>query len=249
MAADAYERMTLKSEHLGLLTHSGTLDLSIPNGANTNRVLCIDTGSRAGVALPFADWCRWKETHSDAPLTVETATTPSDGFYVHERTWADRLAIGPLLIRGVPIEQAGPVGLARWGSQYAGTLGLAALKRLDLIVDGPRGLAYWRTREDRPQIPEHNRLGAVFVPTTEHTNQAVARVVQGSPAYEAGMRNGDILIEVDGVKVTSWHSGWLSRFLMPPGTKLRMSFTRNGERFTTTAVLRDIVCPSKFGSK
>ena len=59
-----------------------------------------------------------------------------------------------------------------------------------------------RAKTTPPPRYSHNRLGAVFVPTAAHTNQAVARVVDGGPAYEAGVHNGDVLLQVDEVRVT-----------------------------------------------
>jgi len=121
---------------------------------------------------------------------------------------------------------------------------LAALKRFVLILDGKNGSVYFQPRKGRPPRYDHNRLGAVFVPVDGHTNQAVARVVQGSPAYEAGVRDGDILLQVDDVRCTSWSANWLDRFSMKAGTKLRLTLNREGKVFSTTATLRQILEPS-----
>jgi hypothetical protein len=227
----------------------GALDLQIPHSDRTNGVLCIDTGDYGGLALPAQEWRRWKEAHPQSLITLETAFTPDDGFFVHEEAWADHISIGPLVLTGVPIAQAGPAGAARWGAQYEGTLGLAALKRLDFIVDGNNGLAYLRTKKTRPPAYSHNRLGAVFVPTTTQMNQAVARVVEGSPAYDAGVRDGDVLLQVDEVVVTGWSDSWRSRFYMPAGTKLKLTLSRDGKIFTTSATLREILQTSSNKNK
>lgn len=236
-------KQTAQWARLTVLTNLGALDLQIPHGDRTNGVLCIDTGSDLGVEVPAQEFRRWKKAHPQSPMTLETAFTLADGFYVTEEAWADQISIGPVVLTGVPIIAAGPSGTTRWGAQYEGTLGLAALKRLDLIVDGNNGLAYLRARTTRPPVYPHNRLGAVFVPQT-HTNQAAAWVVAGSPAYEAGVRNGDILLQVDEVTVRGWTDDWLSRFHKPAGTKLKLTLQRDGTNFTTTATLRDIVHPS-----
>jgi S1-C subfamily serine protease len=147
-------------------------------------------------------------------------------------------------LAGVPIMSAGPAGAARWGAKYEGTLGLAALKRLDFIVDGNNDLAYLRAKKTPPPVYLHNRLGAIFAATTLQTNQAVARVVIGSPAYEAGVRDGDVLLQVDEIVVTGWSDSWRSRFYMPAGTKLKLTLKRDGKIFNTTATLREILQPS-----
>jgi hypothetical protein len=228
---------------LSVVTNFDVLDLEIPHTDRTNGVVFVDTGFAGGLALPAPEWRRWKEAHPLVPLTLETIFSPSDGFYVFEEAWADKVSVGRIVMTDVPIEQAGRFAVERLGNQYEGTIGLAALKRLDLIIDGANGVAYWKPRRSRPAPYHHNRLGAVFVPTATHTNQAVARVTEGGPAFAAGVRNGDVLMQVDDVKVTSWNDGWLSRFGKPAGTKLKLALKRDGETFQTTAVLREIVGP------
>jgi S1-C subfamily serine protease len=132
----------------------------------------------------------------------------------------------------------------RWGDKSDGTLGLAALSRLELIVDGKNSMAYLQSKTTLPPVYPHNRLAAVFVPTVTHTNEAVALVVPGGPAYEAGVRNGDILLQVDEVRVVGWSYNWLSRFGMPAGTKLHLMLQRDGTNFEAVATLRQILPPT-----
>jgi len=226
------------------MTNSGALDLQIPRGAGRHGVLSIDTGSDSGLALPASEWSRWKEAHPRAPLTLKTDFTPSDGFYVTEEAWADQIAVGPIIMTGVPITRAGPLGSTRWGARYEGTLGLAALKRLDFIVDGNNGVAYLRAKRTRPPAYSHNRLGAIFVPTVQQPKQAIAQVARGGPADEAGVRDGDVLLQVDQLDVRSWRTDWPSRFSLPAGTRLKLTLQRDRKIFTTTATLRDILQPS-----
>jgi len=238
-----------KWARLSLLTNFGVLDLQVPHGDRTNGVLCVDTGFDGGLQLPARQWRRWKEAHPQNPITLRAAFTPSDGFFLQEEAWADQISIDSLVLAGVPIAQAGPANALRCGEQYDGTLGLAALKRLDLVVDGKSGFAYLRARKTRPPAYAHNRLGAVFAPANTVTNQAVAHVVEGSPADEAGVRNGDILLQVDDVAVTSWSAKWLDRLQLPAGTKLKLTLKRDGKSFQTTATLREILLPRSKGDK
>jgi C-terminal processing protease CtpA/Prc len=71
-------------------------------------------------------------------------------------------------------------------------------------------------------------------------------VVKGGPAFEAGVRDGDVLLRVDEIAVTGWSDKWRSRFCMPSGTKLRLTLNRDGSEFETTATLRDIVPAESF---
>ena len=236
-------KRTAQWTRLPVITNYYTLDLSVAGGEGGDGVVCIDTGNPRGLFLPPSKWNRWKEAHPQALITLETAFSPMDGFFVYEEAWANEISIGPVVLTGVPIARSGPGNEKRFGPRYEGTLGLAALRRLDFTVDGNSGLAYLRARKTHPSNYDHNRLGAVFVPTGTRTNQAVARVIEGGPAHEAGVRNGDVLLRVDELAVTSWSDSWQSRFRLPAGTKLKLTLTRDEKPFNTTAILREIVNP------
>lgn len=234
---------------LSVRTNFGVLNLQIPHVDHSNGVLFIDTGTASGFALPAQEWHRWKEAHPQSPITLSVIYSFDEGFSVTEEAWADQISVGPVVLTDVPITEAGRGGTNRWGAQYEGTLGMAALKRLDLIVDSNKGIAYLRAKTTPPPVYPHNRLGAIFAATTTQTNQGVARVVDGSPAYEAGVRNGDVLLQVDEITVKGWSEDWLSRFFLPAGTKLKLTLQRDGTNFTTTATLREILQPSDNKSK
>jgi C-terminal processing protease CtpA/Prc len=76
----------------------------------------------------------------------------------------------------------------------------------------------------------------------------VARVINGSPAFAAGIRNGDVLLKVGGLDATKWRTDPkvlpLSRFWEgPPGTRLELTLKRGASTFKSTPVLRQILSP------
>jgi hypothetical protein len=103
---------------LPLMTNFGTLDLQITQNSPTNGVLCVDTGTDGGIALPREEWLKWGNSHAHTPRTLETLYNPQDGFVVREEAWADLISIGPLAVTGVPVASAGRGTAARWGNQY-----------------------------------------------------------------------------------------------------------------------------------
>jgi hypothetical protein len=224
------------------------LALRIPHENGTNTLLLVDTGTDKGVSLPPEAWRKWKETHPKAPLTLGTEATPSDGFYMYEEAWADSISLGPITFKNVPVKQAGPSGPERLGNEYEGTIGLAALKRLEFVVDSGHAVAYWKPRRSSYKY-SYNRLGAIFVPVPGRPQNGVAKVIKAGPAYAAGVRDGDVLLEVDGIKVTGWYNDWLSRFNLPAGTKLKLTLDRKGKVFQTTATLADILQPNHNTAK
>jgi hypothetical protein len=148
-----------------LYTNSDILHLELPLGDKTNEVVEVDTGDNVGVALSADQWREWTASHPRQPLTLHAYYMGGSGVVVREEGWADELVLGPLTLTDVPVTEASPTQIALGSPQFGASLGLAALKRLDLIVDGKNGMAYIRPKRTRPPPYQHNRLGAVFLPT------------------------------------------------------------------------------------
>ena len=119
-----------------------------------------------------------------------------------------------------------------------------------MIIDGPAGAAYLKPKNTPPVLYDHNRLGAVFMPLEKNSTELVARVVRASPAYEAGIRNGDVLLKVGDLDVTKWRTDPkvlpLSRFWsMPSGMSLELLLKRGNEVYKTRPLLRHILGPKR----
>src|SRR6266540_312129 len=217
-----------------------TLSLALPGQLWT---IAVDTGAPDGVALVSQKWREWKAANTNAPLTLWAAYSPPSGAAVCEVSWAKELSLGPLTLSGVPVRQANLIESAH-GQPI---VGLAALKRLDFIIDGKRGVAYLRPKRTPPPPYPHNRLGAEFMPRHWQADDLVAQVVDGSPAQVAGIRNGDILLKVGDRDVTNWRKagrGPPERSCeLPAGTKLDLTLKRGEETLKVSVVLRDILLP------
>jgi len=229
-------------------SQSRILSLEIPGREGNRAVLTVDTGSSDGVALAPEKWSEWKAAHTNRPTTLMAGYMPGAGTVVMEECWAKQLIFGPLVLTNVPVMAANVAEQAVGSPGFEASLGLAALRCLDLIIDGDLGIAYLRPRNLPPPAYQHNRLGAVFVPPDMQSRDLVARVIDGSPAYEAGIRDGDLLLKVGDLDVTKWRTDPtvlpLSRFWEgPPGTRLDLSLKRGTKTFKTTAVLRQILSP------
>ena len=136
--------------------------------------------------------------------------------------------------------------LSRLIDGYQGGVGIYGLYRLVTVIDGKEGFVYTRASTDKSILYEYNRLGAVFTESDRTSDHLVATVVENSPAHRYGIRNGDILKQIDDLDVTKWRSdpkvNPLSRFwAQPAGTRIRLTLERNGRRFETTVVLSDLL--------
>jgi S1-C subfamily serine protease len=173
---------------------------------------------------------------------------PGAGTVVTEEFWAKELTFGTLVLTDVPVMPANVAEQAMGAPGFEASLGLAALKRLDLVIDGSLGIAYLRPRNTAPAPYDHNRLGAVFAPRDMEGLDLIAHVIDGSPAFEAGVRNGDVLLKVGDLDVTKWRTDPtvlpLSRFWeKPPGTRIVLLLKRGPQTIKATAVLRQILAP------
>ena len=224
------------------------LCLEIPGEEANRGVFSIDTGSSCGVALSPERWRAWTAAHTNQPTTLMAGYMPGAGTVVLEESWARELTLGPLALTEVPVMPANVAAQAMASPGFEASLGLAALRRLDVVVDGDIGIAYLRPKSGPPPPYEHNRLGAVFAPLSMQGGDLVAHVIDGTPAYEAGIRNGDLLLKVGDLDATKWRTDPkvlpLSRFWeQPPGTKLELLLKRGTQTIKTTAVLRQILGP------
>jgi len=227
---------------------SRILVLEIPGEVGRKMAVSVDTSNDRGLILSPQRWRAWKAAHRNRPKTLAAGFMPGAGLFVNEETWADRISFGPLALTDVAIMEANVTEIAAGSPDYQATMGLAALKQLDLIVDGGKGVAYLKPKET-PLIPyRHNRIGSVFVPRdVQRDDELLARVLDASPAHQAGIQEGDVLLKIGSLDVTGWRTHpevTPSRFWeQPAGTKVELTLRRGKTEYQTTVVLSDLIGP------
>lgn len=226
---------------LRLRSNSGVLCLETTDTQGKGAIL-IDTGdTRNGVSLSPERWHEWTNSHPDRPKTLTESYSPGSGHLIGEESWAERLSLGAFTITRVPVTEAGRSQIAL-GCDAA--LGITALQRLELVVDGNEGVAYVRVRSGPSRPYYYNRAGAVFSPRDlmgSAANHLIAHVLPGSPAYEANIRDGDVVLKVGQQWYTNWTIGPTTLCsTRPAGTRVDLTLKRGDKTFSTTVVLRDI---------
>ncbi|HTV61684.1 MAG TPA: aspartyl protease family protein [Verrucomicrobiae bacterium] len=228
------------------------LTLELPGENPPNEIIALDSGTIYGVKFNRKKWREWKAAHTHQPMTLTAYyAMNTGGLVVSEEAWADEISLGPLTLTDVPVTEATSGDIALHSSstaQYEATLGFAALKRLDVVIDGIHGVAYLRPKDTPPMPYEYNRLGAVFAPKDLQSHDLLAHVIKRSPAYDAGIRNGDVLLKIDNRDVTDWRDDpnvkINSAFCdQPSGTKIELTLNRGGKIFRTTVTLQNIFPP------
>ncbi len=230
-----------------LVESADALVLEIPGPRSNLRWLLIDTGNPDGLALAPALWRQWTNSHPQRARTLIAYAGLTSGLVVREQAWADEIDIGPLTLTQIPVHELdlreGPDA-----EKFAALVGLAALKRLDLVVDRRNGVAYAHPANITPWPYRHNRIGAVFTTEDlEHGQDLIAHVLPGTPAYEAGVRDGDILQKIDSVDMTGWRTNSAARsgrfFEQPAGSRITLTLKRGTEAIQVMVTLRDLLGP------
>lgn len=211
------------------------LEVSDRNGKPSH--LYLDTGGGFGVNLSPAAWHLWRAIHTNQPVNVESYYAADAGFVIMEQAWAEQINLGSLSLTGVPVSEANHSQIAQGSGAYEATLGLPALRRFDLIIDRRHGCAYVRPKTTPPRPYDHNRTGAA-IELKDSGDIVIARVVKGSPADEAGLRPGDVLLKVGDRGI---ESPFLDIHNLRAGMRLEVAFERGKERLTTTLMLRDLL--------
>ena len=219
------------------------VEIDRPGGAKGTAY--IDTGDPGGVQLSPGRWREWLRGVRSRPVTLEGAYVPADGFVVRKLGWARELRLGAISLADVPVQKC----TAQWGrldNNYDATLGLFALTRLNMVIDGGAGKVYIKPNASARSEYEYNRMGAVFIPADTKSDELLAHVMVGSPAYEAGIRDGDQLLRIGDIDVTGWKSNpsimplnqyWVA----PAGTEVRLTISRKRTRIEIVVVLEDIL--------
>jgi hypothetical protein len=227
------------------------LGFELDGGDATGQVVYVDTGDDGGIALGHSLWEKWVASRADQTSTMVAFGKLPAGMLVKRQLWADMIALGPLVFTNVPVREFDRKEESSAMPNVTAVLGLYALRRLDLVVDGKRGVVYAQPRGDIPLAYAHNQLGAVFVPKDEHDDSLIAHVGPGSPAHLVGIRDGDVLLKIDELDVVRWRTTpkvmplrrfWCDR---PPGTTYRLTLKRGGNEYQTTVTLKRILAPAE----
>lgn len=81
-------------------------------------------------------------------------------------------------------------------------------------------------------------VGIAFDPTQRNRAGArITRIHRGGPAWQSGLRNGDILLSADGTAVATARELMLHIARLTPGHELEVEVVRGNQRFTTSVNL------------
>jgi hypothetical protein len=118
-----------------------SLRIEIPLTSGRVGDFSVDTGAPGGLTLPPTEWKAWRIAHPNAPSKSGYGALPGIGSLNMERCWADEVSVGPLKLTDVSVAlEPAPQVIGD------GLIGLYAMARMDIILDGKNGYAYLRPK-------------------------------------------------------------------------------------------------------
>jgi hypothetical protein len=135
---------------LPIYPRTGVLALQTPRPDGRTGVWEIDTGNDEGISLSRARWKEWRATHPRGQKGWSFNYMPGSGMGIKRTFTPDEFVLGPLTWKKVVIRKATrtELGFAASGDVLEGSLGIKALRQLDLILDQKKGLAYLRSHPE-----------------------------------------------------------------------------------------------------
>ncbi|PHQ61758.1 MAG: hypothetical protein COC08_03730, partial [Maribacter sp.] len=227
------------------------LAFELPERTNSQpSFMGVDTGSPHGVRIAPELWTQWRKDHPHAPTTLSAYVMFEIGLVVSEETWADTIDLNGLKLNNVPV---GPMNLHEKQIYPEGTIaviGLQALRQMDAYFDNANHEIFVNPLDTAPVKYPHNMIGAVFTPAGLDGGSLIAHVVKNSPAADAGIHNGDVLLKIDDLDVTPWRTTLgilpLSRFFaQAPSTVIDLTLRRDGKTMVTNVTLKIILGPTQ----
>lgn len=221
-----------------LNTAHGVLAIELDRSKNQELVY-IDTGSPDGISLSKKEWTSWIAKNKNLPLSLDSRYSPeTKGFYKTKLSWADQFSIGSLKLSKVMLSQ----NFFKW-KNFAALYGIEALKHFEIILDLEMNRIYLQERPKYKPNFDYNRFGATCIPQ-ENKERLVCHVLQDRPAYNSGLRTGDILLKVNEFDMTKWQADPLIKkqkfWHASPGTSYQLSVLRKTKHLEIDAVLEEI---------
>ena len=199
----------------------------------------IDTGSRSEVDLttPFVERASLRSAYPDAVLAVDGwgVGGPVKSHVVRGKS----LSLGPVTVAAPVVSLSTAKAGSFSDANYEGNVGSGFLKRFVVTFDYAHQVMYLK-----PLVPPPIDAGT-FDKSGMWINLAdggfeLADVAVGSPASEAGLAAGDVIVAINDVAATTIALPDARQLLRtsPDGTVVRLKFLRSGMAHTTQFALR-----------
>ena len=208
-----------------------------PGRAPIEAKLKIDTGSVSELGLN-GSFAQAVKLVGPTQKIVPQLGVGLGGFTENYITRIGDLQIGRLLIKN-------PVGgyskdLTRGGD--AGTIGGEFFRRFKVIFDYSRGRIILEKNKHFNEPYKYDASGLFLA--AEGANFETLKVLsatENTPAFEAGLRDGDVITTIDGKRASKFSLERIRQMFTQKGRTFRLTVKRNGNTIKTKIKLRDLI--------
>lgn len=199
--------------------------------------LLVDTGARDVLVLDAGFLAEHGLSEAFAGARLATVGVGVRGEVRHRLGRLERLAVGPIVDRRVPV--TAPASASGPGDR-AGVLGARWLGRFRVIFDYPRRrLIVEGPTGPGEREPFDSDASGLFLVAAE-AGLEVLGTTEESPATAAGLAAGDLLVAVDGRPAAELGLDRVRELLRRPGRTHRLEVRRGGALRTVELTTRDL---------
>jgi len=199
----------------------------------------IDTGSGSSLDLhgPFVAEHRLLET---ARRVAHRPFAGVGGVVVSAVARLDTFAIGPYVMRDLVTGHSEVTEGVFASTSYAGNIGGGVLRRFTVTLDYEGKRIFLEPNARFDERDPYDRSG--LATWRDGDARRALHVEEGTPAWRAGIREGDRIVAVNGRAARRWRDDDLARALRAkPGTRVSVKLERDGKTRTVRFRLEEIL--------
>ncbi len=207
--------------------------LLLPGGETVEGRFVLDTGS-AGSILYLSHSFAQRTRLLDRGLKW---VPDSIGLYA---TRVPRFSVGPLRVEN-PVIRRFPARGFGGTSEPDGLIGVEFLRRFRIFFDFGRSQAIFEANRHVQDPSLFDASGIRVERTARPDVHRIFQVIPNTPAFDAGVRESDLLVAIDGVPVIRLSPLMVQEELSRDGRKCTLLIERGGEVRTVTLELRKLL--------
>lgn len=218
-----------KWDKIPLVSNTDYLQILNPNG----KLTIIDTGAPHTVYISRKRWARFKEDYPDAFVSVYSGYSPAaGGYYAYECMNIKSFRVGSLVLNNViACESFIDKQLMGINHEIDLMLGLDAMKEHSFWIDSQGKSLYFKKVADASGSQQtYNLVGAAFIPSPDGSPPLTAKISEWSPAWNAGLRTGDIIVAINGRLRPN--ESLIEYVTTQEGARATIAFRRKGRLYT-----------------
>lgn len=217
------------------------LHISLPNGKSASGAFLIDTGGNMTVHVH-------RQVAVDRGLLNALTTLPETGYGIgggatnRVAARGSVLSLGPYRFKQPIVVFTEDTAGLRSNPASIGLVGMEVLRRFRVYFDYPRSRMYLEPNNNFKAPFVYDASGLRLRATRPSFSPPfVAGVSHSSPASEAGIERGDVLLEIDGRSTTGVNLETIRTLFRQPGKLYKLTFLRGQRKVALNLKTRELL--------